>query len=375
MIANGINGDGVEVSADEDGEVLDEETFQQMRIALGARILTNEPDKIAAASGLPPETPGIERAVRVSRYPKPLLLVVLTALIFGATGLHAQLVTPLASPPELSDVVRLTQPDIMCTVGRAGFIGHAGRQAATIEMVVARGVAYVALGGAILALVVSFRLLGDNVDSFFAVLIPKPNGTRDLRIIPPLDEDFSPFMLEPASELNAKQNTSRLAPGSPLEASNSPEISIPPTLEVPRLDSFPRARLTARRRFIRFSGCPSLNWKRNRGIFEVRLASSNCGIADSPNVPESEREGLLAVAQTRRNDGSNESIVETNKCLHRFDTGFVPTTNRASDYVTRNSPLISCVSKQRPGHIGSRAAASLAEVAAVKPLPMKPPSI
>lgn len=27
MIANEINGDGVEVSADEDGEVLDEETF------------------------------------------------------------------------------------------------------------------------------------------------------------------------------------------------------------------------------------------------------------------------------------------------------------------------------------------------------------
>jgi hypothetical protein len=84
MIANGINGNSVEVSADEDGEVLDEETFQQMRIAPGARILTNEPNKIAAASGLPPETPGIERTVRVSRYPKALLLVVLIALIFGA---------------------------------------------------------------------------------------------------------------------------------------------------------------------------------------------------------------------------------------------------------------------------------------------------
>jgi hypothetical protein len=276
MIANGINGDGVEVSADEDGEVLDEETFQQMRIALGARILTNEPDKIAAAS---PETPGIECAVRVSRYPRPLLLVVLIALIFGATGLHAQLVTPLASPPGLSDVVRLTQPAIMCTVGRAGFIGHAGRQAATIEMVVARGVAYVALGGAIFALVASFRLLGDNVDSFFAVLIPKPSGTRGLRIIPPPDEDFSPFMLEPASELNAKQNTSRLAPGSPLEASNSPKISMPKALEVPRLGTPPRARGAARRRFLRLRDCPSLNWKRNRTIFEVRFASSNCGIA------------------------------------------------------------------------------------------------
>jgi hypothetical protein len=41
----------------------------------------------------------------------------------------------------------------------------------------------------------------------------------------------------------------------------------------------------------------------------------------------------------------------TNKRLHRFDTGFVPTANRAGDYiiVTRNSPLISCVSRQRPG--------------------------
>jgi hypothetical protein len=71
-------------------------------------------------------------------------------------------------------------------------------------MVVARGVAYVALGGAIFALVASFRLLGDNVDSFFAVLIPEPNRTRGLRIIPSLDEDFSKFMLESASEPSAK---------------------------------------------------------------------------------------------------------------------------------------------------------------------------
>ena len=41
----------------------------------------------------------------------------------------------------------------------------------------------------------------------------------------------------------------------------------------------------------------------------------------------------------------------TNECLHRFDTGFVPTANNAGDYitVTRNSPLISCVSRKRPG--------------------------
>ena len=43
--------------------------------------------------------------------------------------------------------------------------------------------------------------------------------------------------------------------------------------------------------------------------------------------------------------------MSTNKCLHRFDTGFVPTSNRAVDYitVTRSSALISCVSTKRPG--------------------------
>jgi hypothetical protein len=40
----------------------------------------------------------------------------------------------------------------------------------------------------------------------------------------------------------------------------------------------------------------------------------------------------------------------TNKCLHRFETGFVPTANRAGEYIiaTRNSPLIPRVSRQRP---------------------------
>ena len=43
--------------------------------------------------------------------------------------------------------------------------------------------------------------------------------------------------------------------------------------------------------------------------------------------------------------------MSTNKCLHRFDTGFVPTSNRAGDYiiVTRSSPLISAVVRLRPG--------------------------
>ena len=44
----------------------------------------------------------------------------------------------------------------------------------TIETVVALGVAYVVLGGIILALAASFRLLSDKVDSFFALLIPEP---------------------------------------------------------------------------------------------------------------------------------------------------------------------------------------------------------
>ena len=41
----------------------------------------------------------------------------------------------------------------------------------------------------------------------------------------------------------------------------------------------------------------------------------------------------------------------TNKCLHRFDTGFVPTakSDRDAIIVTRNSPLISVVSRTRAG--------------------------
>jgi hypothetical protein len=43
--------------------------------------------------------------------------------------------------------------------------------------------------------------------------------------------------------------------------------------------------------------------------------------------------------------------MQREECLHDFHTGFVPTANREDDYiiVTRNSPLISCVSRQRPG--------------------------
>ena len=43
--------------------------------------------------------------------------------------------------------------------------------------------------------------------------------------------------------------------------------------------------------------------------------------------------------------------MQREECLHDFHTGFVPTANREDDYiiVTRNSPLISCVSRQLPG--------------------------
>ena len=162
--------------------------------------------RCAAALGAPLETPGIGRTIRVSRYPKALGLAALVALVFASTCLQAQLVNP--SPPRLSEA-RPTQPVITCTVGSAGFLGNAGRQAGTIEMVVALGVTYVVLGGVLFALVASFRLLGDKVDSFFAPLIPKTTGARVSRTIPPLDEDFSPFKFEPQSEPCAKQEASR----------------------------------------------------------------------------------------------------------------------------------------------------------------------
>ena len=41
----------------------------------------------------------------------------------------------------------------------------------------------------------------------------------------------------------------------------------------------------------------------------------------------------------------------TNKSLHRFDNGFIPTANHAYDgiTVTRTPPLISCVKRKRLG--------------------------
>ena len=155
----------------------------------------------------------------------------LAALAFGATGLQAQLLDPIASPRKLGDPVRPTQPAITCTTGRAALIGHAGRQAATIEMAVALGVAYVVLGGAMLASVASFRLLSDKIDSFFALLIPKPADIQGFRNVP-LDEGFSPFKFEQVRKPRAKLKSSDLASGRPPVAATSPKVSIPPALEV-----------------------------------------------------------------------------------------------------------------------------------------------
>jgi hypothetical protein len=207
------------------------------------------------------------------------LLVALAMLVFTATTLSAQSLTPTqlhefnAVVQRASDFETYRLPVITCTVGRAGLIGQAGRQEASIEMLAARGVAHVLLGGVLFALVASLRLLGDKVDSFFALLIPKPIGARCSRTIPPLDEDFSPFKFEPAHEPSA-QEASRLAPGSPPETSASPDVSIPPALEVPRLDPLPRARLTARRRFLRVGGCHRRSAQRRRAHW--RSAQLRC---------------------------------------------------------------------------------------------------
>ena len=183
--------------------MLDGVTFRQMQDKLRARILSNEAGHITATPGRPMGTPGIQCASRASWYPTPLLLVALAASAFAATGLQAQLLDPIASPRKLNDPVRPTQPAITCTTGRAALIGHAGRQAATIEMAVALGVAYVVLGGVMFASVASFRLLSDKIDSFFALLIPKPADIQRLRTVP-LDEDFSPFKFEQVRKRSVK---------------------------------------------------------------------------------------------------------------------------------------------------------------------------
>ena len=241
----------------------------------------------------------------MSQYPKfPALLAVLVALVFVASALQAQ----LDSPPIDREITRWqreassyqprpTEPAITCTVGRAGFIRHAGRQQATIEMVVALGVAYVVLGGVILALVASFRLLSDRIDSFFAFLIPKPTDIQGLRAVP-LDEDFRPFKFEPASEPSAKQEASRLAEGSPPTASPSSGVFIPPPL-------FPRAGLILRPRFLRSGGCLSMNRKRKARDFPNLARPSKLR-----NYPRSKRDAIAKGIFAGSCDPTAEEVAE-----------------------------------------------------------------
>jgi hypothetical protein len=216
------NGDGVALLADEEGNMLDGVTFLQMQDKLRARILANEAGLIATIFGRLIGAPGIKCASRPSWHPK--LLVALAALAFAVMGLQAQLLDPIALPRKLSDPVRSTQPAITCTTGRAALIGHAGRQAAIIEMVVALGGAYVVLGGVMFASVASFRLPSDKIDSFFALLIPKPADIPGLRTVP-LDEDFSPFNFEQVRKPRAKLKSSDLASGRPPAAATSPNTT------------------------------------------------------------------------------------------------------------------------------------------------------
>jgi hypothetical protein len=106
-------------------------------------------------------------------------LFALIMLVFATATLEAQTL----APTQLQEFNTAVQPatrletyrqPVIPTVGRSGFIGHEGPHAVTIETVVALGVAYVVLGGIILALAASFRLLSDKIDSFFALLIPEP---------------------------------------------------------------------------------------------------------------------------------------------------------------------------------------------------------
>ena len=157
-------------------KTVDGGTFMQMRIVRGTKILTNAPGQTAAAFGLPMGTLGF-RAV-LCRYLKPLT-VLFALMVFATATLEAQNL----APTQLQEFNTALQPatrfetyrqHVIAAVGRSGFVGHEGPHAVTIETVVALGIAYVVLGGIILALAASFRLLSDKVDSFFALLIPEP---------------------------------------------------------------------------------------------------------------------------------------------------------------------------------------------------------
>ena len=126
---------------DENRELLDGESFVQIRTGLVARILTNAPSKIAIALGFRQAPRGLSRRAVVAVSDATAVLVALAMLVFSATTLPAQSLTPTRLQ-EFNTAVRPTssletyqQPVITCSVGRAGFIAHAARQAATIEIV------------------------------------------------------------------------------------------------------------------------------------------------------------------------------------------------------------------------------------------------
>ena len=188
----------------------------------------------------------------------PIRMVTLFVLACAASTLPAQSLIPVPQQ-EFNAVAQSTsslkihrEPVITCTVGRAGFLRNAGRSATVVETTVALGVSSIVLGGTLFALVASFRLPSEKVDSFFACLIPELAGR--LRPPQPLAEDFSPFKFEPG----AKQEAASFAQGSPPDTSRMSEVSIP-ALDAPRLHLFSRASPTTRRRFPRLGGWPSLN--------------------------------------------------------------------------------------------------------------------
>ena len=72
---------------------------------------------------------------------------------------------------------------------------------------------------------------------------------------------------------------------------------------------------------------------------------------------------LLDALSAERRGAVNHVVLDvSSSCAHRFDTGFVPTakSDRDAIIVTRNSPLISAVSRKRSGEYSSAAALSSA---------------
>ena len=65
------------------------------------------------------------------------------------------------------------------------------------------------------------------------------------------------------------------------------------------------------------------------------------------------------------------------ECPHRFDNGFVPelTKDRSAIIVTRSSPLISVVSRKRPGEYRIWGGSFISGGGCREVLPLKPPSI